>query len=125
MSARNWLDRYASFPIGFALVAATPLASARLFALLFYRYVHSAPLWRVVLLEGVWIIATLGASLVISVLPMALFMNNREDIREHRTGLGLCPECGYDLCASKDRCSECGTAISPDRAPTEDPNISN
>src|SRR5262249_48019531 len=33
--------------------------------------------------------------------------------RYRRRARGLCPNCGYDLRASKDRCPECGHPISP------------
>lgn len=112
MSVRNWLDRHLNGPLSVALVVATPWASAKLFAVLFYGYVHSAPLWRVIFLEGIWIIATVFATFMVSILPSALYMNSREEVEESRARLGLCQECGYDLCASKDRRPECGRPFS-------------
>jgi predicted RNA-binding Zn-ribbon protein involved in translation (DUF1610 family) len=38
-----------------------------------------------------------------------------------RLAAGLCPACGYDLRASRDRCPECGHAIIPRSEAANDP----
>ena len=47
---------------------------------------------------AVWLIA----------LPFWLPAQIRAQRREKREQLGMCPQCGYDLRATPDRCPECG-----------------
>lgn len=60
----------------------------------------------------------LPASLTTLILPALWFRGWRRDRRNRRQG--LCPKCGYDLRASRDRCPECGTSI-----PTQSPSVQN
>ena len=54
-----------------------------------------------------WWFAVLFALLYILSLRKHVRMARRQD----RLRRGLCPACGYDLRASKEKCPECGTAI--------------
>jgi predicted RNA-binding Zn-ribbon protein involved in translation (DUF1610 family) len=49
----------------------------------------------------------------LAVLPIAWSVSSAgKRIRGHRNSIStLCPSCGYDLRASKERCPECGTRI--------------
>jgi predicted amidophosphoribosyltransferase len=47
--------------------------------------------------------------LPLTVPPVILVLRHRRQKRRLRQN--LCPECGYDLRATKDRCPECGTPI--------------
>jgi hypothetical protein len=48
-----------------------------------------------------------GLILVFSILPLLWFRAYRKNRK--CLGDGLCPRCGYDLRATRDRCPECGT----------------
>jgi Zn ribbon nucleic-acid-binding protein len=52
-----------------------------------------------------WFVALLGA-----VLPASRLGRLLRWWKRHRLAHNLCPSCGYDLRASRDRCPECGTA---------------
>jgi len=57
-----------------------------------------------------WLLATVAA-----ILPGIVGARLLRDVRRRRRiARGMCPECGYDLRASKDRCPECGRAIMAD-----------
>ena len=101
--------------------AASPRFCARVGGFLLERYPH-IPLsnrsaqgpnrmwwtWQVRLPYG-----AAAAAAVTAVLPVTRLLITR---RMRRRRSGLCPACGYDLRASRDRCPECGTPISRARS---------
>jgi hypothetical protein len=58
-----------------------------------------------------------GTSLLVGIVSGLLSIR-----REDRRDAGLCPGCGYDLRASKDRCPECGRAVESWRAQAHEPH---
>jgi hypothetical protein len=64
-----------------------------------------------------WVVPHWFLVLVTAILPFRwLLAVRRRTSRAHRTSMGLCPECGYDLRESPVRCPECGHAKHPQPA---------
>jgi hypothetical protein len=60
--------------------------------------------------------------LITAILPIGwLITTRRQTSRAVRTRLGLCPDCGYDLRESPERCPECGRMREPMPASTPAP----
>jgi FtsH-binding integral membrane protein len=67
-----------------------------------------------------WVAAAIGIpTLVVGGIQAVIL--RRWDRWVRRLKLGLCPICGYDLRASRDRCPECGTPIAAAAAQPDGP----
>jgi len=72
------------------------------------RYLRPAAFYVLLSYLAIGAILWLGSALRDS------FRHSRISLASYRIAKGLCPACGYDLRASKDRCPECGRAIDPE-----------
>jgi hypothetical protein len=57
------------------------------------------------------LLLALPAVLVLALATVAYFHTDDYELGQRREAAGQCTKCGYDLRASKDRCPECGKAV--------------
>src|SRR3954451_6397486 len=70
-----------------------------------------------------WSLPFLAIAAMVIAIPVGIVRGiavHRTHTRTVRVARGLCPVCGYDLCATPDRCSECGFVPSTSRIASND-----
>lgn len=82
-------------------------------AVLFLAWTFGPSLFDLPVMTGFWVMV-IGLGILLGV-PCGIFriQDLRRFRKQYQMAHGLCLTCGYDLRASKDRCPECGTPISP------------
>lgn len=98
---RLMLRKYGGYP-SLEVVRAIDVAADGTFPVRLSGYPQQHAAYRQLMLPY-WLLVTLWL-----VLPLLWLRTNRRSVRWARKG--RCPGCGYDLCATPDRCPECGRA---------------
>jgi hypothetical protein len=94
-----------------------PLPTTRIWNRLGFSLVHQESVWSLTRAwhKTFWNVPYWLPALLTFLVAGSLSRRAFSHRRAARIAAGLCPRCGYDLRASKDRCPECGTAIGATR----------